>query len=461
MIPGGAAMRVQNRSRLLTLVLLLAAAPGVSRAIAESGAPATGLGTNASPTIAANTELPKGTGCNTIQKPSSAGGASVVQATGESLQHKNWQANGGDIQLTIKSFVPIPPDASVYVCFRWKVNTESKQTEIRKYIETRPSRLDMDADGKVLKVTTTIPDDLGAQPEDIASALPLVPLADVRILAIDNKKKEAVADVSTAVGITHPVAAAVFAIAALILGLVVLYVATAWRIEHPGIKQANWFLRIIATPSGFASLSQLQIILWTFVVAASAVYVMSLSGQLVQITNGTLVLLGIAGAAGLAAKTHSEAQSASAEATAAKAEAEKHEANIIAAEKTATPVPADPALAARLAAESTAASAQAADKTRIADATRAKAKALTNPPDKQVPRWSDLIVNESLKDDGTTTREVDVARFQMLMFTFITATFVLMNVITTYVIPEISTGFLTLMGISNGVYVGAKVAAGT
>ena len=49
----------------------------------------------------------------------------------------------------------------------------------------------------------------------------------------------------------------------------------------------------------------------------------------------------------------------------------------------------------------------------------------------------------------------------MLLFTLITAAFVLKNVLTTYVIPEIPTGFLTLMGISNGVYLAAKVAQGS
>src|SRR5947209_14109321 len=93
------------------------------------------------------------------------------------------------------------------------------------------------------------------------------------------------------------------------------------RRRHPGILQANLFLRIVATPSGFASLSQLQIVLWTFVVAASAVYVMSLSGQLIQITSGTLVILSIAGAAGIGAKVHSESQTAAVEATAVKAAA--------------------------------------------------------------------------------------------------------------------------------------------
>ena len=470
-------MRGHNTAGLLAIIFALAGALGIPGAVAQAPAPAVGQGTAVSPTTAgteqtkgttAGTEQPKGVSatkprgaCNTIDKPAAAGGASIVHATGESLQHKNWQALGGDIQFTIKSFDRIPSDASVYVCFRWKLTADEK----RDYIETRPSRLDLDGDGMRLRVTTTIPNDLGAQPAGIATALPLVPLAEVRILAI--KQDKAVADVTTAIGITHPFAAAAFAIAAITLGFVVLYGATAWRIKHTGINKANWFLRIISTPSGYASLSQLQIVLWTFVVAASAVYVMSLSGQLVEITNGTLVLLGIAGAAGLAAKAHNETQNASAQAAATAASAENAKAAISAAEKqaaakaAAAAPAADPVAAARVAAENAAAQEQAAEKKKLATEAKKKADNLTNPPDDQVPRWSDLIVNESVKDDGTTTREVDVARFQMLMFTIITATFVLMNVITTYVIPEISTGFLTLMGISNGVYVGSKIAQRT
>jgi hypothetical protein len=392
--------------------------------------------------------------CKTLSK-ASAGGASVVQAADESLQHKSWQAKGGEIQFTIRSFTAIPPDASVVVCFRWKSKSESKA----EFIEKLPSRLELSSDGKLLKVTTAVPGDLGPQPSDIATALPLVPLAEVRILAIDNKKKELAADASTAIGITYPLAALLFAIATVGLGFAVLYIAVARRLTHPGILQANWLLRIISTPSGFASLSQFQIVLWTFVVAASAVYVMSLSGELIQITDGMLVLLGIAGLAGIGAKAHSEAQGASAEATAAKAAADKAAADIDAAQKAAEAAapPADPVAAARVAAANNVAAAQAAAQGRIADATKAKADALKNPPPDQIPRWSDLIVNENVKDDGTQTREIDVARFQMLLFTLITAGFVLMSVITTYVIPEISAGFQTLLGISNGVYMGSKI----
>ncbi|MGH8585618.1 MAG: hypothetical protein ACREWE_05365 [Gammaproteobacteria bacterium] len=239
-------MSGRTRPKSLAVICILAAALTASRAGAETPA---GQTTLPSPEPAA-AETTQGAGCPTSLKPATAGGASVVQATGESLQHKRWQAQGGEIEFTVKSFVVIPPDASVFVCFRWKSIAESKTD----FIETRPSRLDLNGDGKLLKVTTTVPDDLGEQPNDVAKALPLVPLAEVRIAAIDNKKKEMVADVTTAIGITYPVAASIFAIVTVILGLVVLHIAVGRRLTHPGILQANWLLRIISLPSGFASL---------------------------------------------------------------------------------------------------------------------------------------------------------------------------------------------------------------
>ena len=46
----------------------------------------------------------------------------------------------------------------------------------------------------------------------------------------------------------------------------------------------------------------------------------------------------------------------------------------------------------------------------------------------------------------------------MLFFTLITAGFVVLKVVTGYEIPPIPDGFMTLMGISNGVYLGSKFA---
>ena len=327
-------------------------------------------------------------GCKTLPK-AGAGGASVVKADEESLQHKSWQPQGGDIQFTVRSFQAIPPEASVVVCFRWKTTSESNAD----YIEKLPSRLELSSDGKLLKVTTTVPKNLGKQPSDIDTRLALVPLADVQILAI-NKQQELTADAATVIGITYPWLAMLFALMAVIIGSMLLYIAAAQRLRHPGILQASWMLRAISTPSGFASLSQLQIIVWTFVVIASAVYVMSLSGQLLEITNGMLVLLGIAGLAAIGAKAHSETQGAAAEAAASKASAAKAEAEINASQQTAaaTAAPSNPVLAT----VSNIAESQAATTAAIADTAQARVAALKDPPANQIPRWSDLIVNESI-----------------------------------------------------------------
>jgi hypothetical protein len=392
-------------------------------------------------------------GCNIPR--SGVATASIVQATGDSLQRKHWQPQGGVIQFTVKSFAAIPNDASFFVCYRWKTDPESTDN----YQEARPDRLDRNNDGTIWTVTTTVPDNLKDVPPGatLARALPLVPLADVRILVVLAGKTVA-ADATTVIGITHPLAAIGFAVLTIVIVLIALNVIADYRLTDEGIRKANWFLRIISTPSGYASLSQLQIVLWTLVVATSAVYVMALSGDLIEITSGTLVLLGIAGAAALGAKAHTQSQNSAAQAAADAARQKSDAATIDAARKAVAAANAAPGSvenAAHVVAQ------QAAnDAEQTADAAEARAKAFAHPPAAQAPRWTDLIVNETTGVNGTI-REIDVTRFQMLLFTLITATFVVLNVLTTYVIPEIPTGFLTLMGISNGVYLGAKVAQGS
>jgi hypothetical protein len=175
--------------------------------------------------------------------------------------------------------------------------------------------------------------------------------------------------------------------------LAVLSFVCRRRLARAGLGDVGVIIRIITTPDGYASLSQLQMVLWTFVVAASAVYVMVLAGELIEVTTGTLVLLGISGAVTVGSKLHDSTQAT----------------NTGAASDAAAPL--------------------------------------------RQPRWSDLVVN-----DTGGHREIDISRVQMLYFTLITAGFVVMRVLTTYVIPEIPQGFQILMGISNAVYFGSKVA---
>jgi flagellar biosynthesis GTPase FlhF len=253
---------------------------------------------------------------------------------------------------------------------------------------------------------------------------------------------------------------------------------------------------VITTRRGFASLSQFQIMLWTFVIMASAVYVIALSGDLIPITSGTLVLLGISGTAVVIAKAKSEsdattapppldpaaaaaqvaraednarqarriadlafgkakgeaelaAKEAEAKAEVAKAKAEAAEANAMAAKARAALATVAPADKAKAETDAQAAEALAESKRKAADIAAANAAVLTRI---RHPLWSDLIMEE------VEGRELDVTRVQMLFFTLVTAVFVAMKVMTSYEIPDIPEGFLILMGISNSVYVGAKFA---
>ncbi|HLW70286.1 MAG TPA: hypothetical protein VKS22_06665 [Candidatus Binataceae bacterium] len=402
-------MKINSWSLLLAFICMLTISSAVPRANAQPETPPRSSSSAAVQPMAAASPTPY-LGCDQTVAAHRAGVGVIVQQSSNGAQQKSWQPIGGAIQFTVATFTRIPDDAEVVVCFRWKQRNGGEQ----KYVEAS-SESELDSDRKVLKVTAIVPAGLGP-PKDAerVALLPLVPLAQVRILAVGPDNNLA-ADASTTIGITNPLWAMLFASLTVIAGLLLLHLCATKRLKQPGLQQANWLLRIISTANGVASLSQLQILLWTFVVAASAVYVMSLSGQLVAISDGTLVLVGIAGAASIAAKINGQ--------------------NLIARAGTDT-------------AQATAAANDAAKK---------KADAPQAPPATQIPKWSDLLVSDGTSD-ATAPREVDIARFQMLMFTLITATFVLISVATTYVIPEISSGFVTLMGISNGVYLGSKIA---
>jgi hypothetical protein len=334
-------------------------------------------------------DTPERRGCRSEEKPVSLGGASIVSEVDG--QQKNWQPPGGEITFAIRSFKPLPLQASVVVCFRW---AKSRGPQDR-YVFARPIHLDLSPDGSLLKVTVVVPPTLPKSPSLFSGtgefAGFLVPLADVRIIISDREAKAIYADVSHSIGISNPFWAMVLAIGTALAAFAVLTIVCHRRLRRFGYGDLDPLIRVIATSDGYASLSQLQMVLWTFVVATSAVYVMALSGELIEVTTGTLVLLGISGTVTVGAKLHDSAQAARPQ--------------------------------------------------------------NGPPPPPRTPRWSDLIVNEV-----NGQREIDITRVQMLYFTLVTASFVVLRVVTTYVIPEIPQGFQILMGISNAVYFGSKVA---
>jgi hypothetical protein len=407
---------------------------------------------------------------------------------------KNWQPVGGEIEFTAKTWKPIPNDALIRVCFRWKVTKGADFT----FSDSGPIRV-LERQPNLIKLAVQVPQIGDEQPsrlqgERIGSyAIPYlsVPQADVRVLLFDADLNP-VFDTRTKTGVTSVWFAAALALLTVAAAFVALWLVC--RRRFPAFGATNPLLCLITTRSGFASLSQFQIMLWTFVVVASAVYVFALSGDLIPITAGTLVLLGISGTAAVIAKAKSEndataapppldpvavaaeaalaqsdaraariaadlasgaakadavsaAQEQEAKAEAAAAKAEATDAMVAGAKARATVATAANKVQAE--ADALAAETQAEAKSKVAAIAAAKAAVLTRI---RHPRWSDLVMEE------IKGRELDVTRVQMLYFTLVTAVFVAVKVITSYEIPIIPEGFLILMGISNSVYVGSKLA---
>ena len=237
----------------------------------------------------------------------------------------------------------------------------------------------------------------------------IIPVADMRLIGYNDS--DVLFDVVRPVGITSVSFSVLLSLSILAIALAVLY-RFATGMPQPTIRRKGlgeiirrvvafrWVLVLIRSAEGRASLSAFQILLWTVVVALGAVYVVTLSGNLIDVTPGTLTLLGIAGGASLIASTQNPA---------------------------------------------TVAVAGPEDRSGSSDAP------VVVPFDLPEPRWVDLV----RQPNGGLP---DVTRLQMLFFTVVSASFVVMQVLTSFVIPDIPVGYQILMGISNGVYVGGKFA---
>lgn len=416
-------------------------------------------------------------------------------------EHKIWQPIGGEFEFTVKATRTIPANAPVLVCFRWKL----ERGDPRRFYDSGPTHI-VDRQPDIIKVAATArpirdePDwwpsastGKTVEPRVGTYAIPyigLVPLADARILIVDTDGSPIV-DVLTTVGITNVYFAGIITVLTLVVAFYVLLRICRSRLKL--VPQCGPLLCTITTRRGYASLSQFQIILWTFVVIASAAYVMSLSGDLIAISTGTLVLLGISGSAAVISKAKGEFDvgpppTLDPAAAAAAAEAADREAQRLRSDAALTTGEAKQdadAAAKEATANAEAAMARAAAADAVAKATRLRREATAAPADQAAaaaaktaeddaqdklkqaaiaeekakkairhrhPRWSDLVMEE------VAGRELDVTRVQMLYFTLVTAAFVLLKVITSYEIPVIPEGFLILMGISNSVYVGSKFA---
>ncbi|MEI8393481.1 MAG: hypothetical protein WCF85_02015 [Rhodospirillaceae bacterium] len=388
----------------LSLVLGLGAVPAFAQSAAPAGAPSPDGCPAAAFTPSA--VLPKDARPELVLDPAT-----------------EWQPRGGEIRITVKNFRPaIMAQNNFDVCFRWR---HLDQSESRIMASPLPVRIISTSAtefiiGAVVPSMERAPPRLFAMIENMNdvfdptkephhgdyTAFNMVPIADV-LLRIRGDNGNYL-DTRLQVGITNRMISFLFTLGLAAATLFGLYKVSILKHRYPG---TDFILRTITSSNDRASLSQLQILVWSMVVGCGAIYVMTLTGNLIDISSGTLIMLGISGSAGLGAAIKERGGNP----PGTLASAPDPVPDPISAVETSDPNPAVPVPAAV----------------------------------PGHPRWSDVVTDA----DGA---RVDIARVQMLFFTVIAALFVTIKIVTGYTIPDIPQGFLIMMGISNGVYVTKK-----
>ncbi len=349
------------------------------------------------PTLHPSAAVARSADCPQRPVPDEAGpSALVVELDPDTL----WRPRGSEVRFIIHGVAGSVAVKQTRVCFAWSSPDGTFDTK-RGQIGSPQVRSVFNPNGAteygaVVPALPRLPNEVW-WPRRVAdgkgfvfTGAGTVPVADmiVEVTPTDGP----VVVIAVQVGVTNVAVAWIVVAVVVLLVWVILYSIA----RHRQIIGRNLLLRVISTQDGYASLSQLQIVLWTFVVGLSAIYVMTLSGNLISISEGTLTLLGIAGGAALLARV--------------------------------------PGGAGAMAG----AGVPAAQRVPLA------------PPQPITPEWADLVA------PNRQTREIDVTRLQMLAFTLITAAFVTIKVVVDYEIPAIPANFLILMGISNGVYVAGR-----
>ncbi len=210
-----------------------------------------------------------------------------------------WQPYGGELLIDISSPSGDLSGVQVLTCFDWAYKESGGE---RNWLAPERPLRQISVSSHGVHLAVVVPD-LDSKNHSIwlsgkhlvSSALMMIPQADVRILVNilqKDGKTHIIEEIRSFGVIPRSAPIVVTAILLTILLAVLVKIARSGH-DFNGISP---FLSIITASNGRASLSQLQIVLWSLVLAASAIYVMVASGQLITFTPQALGLLGVSGA---------------------------------------------------------------------------------------------------------------------------------------------------------------------
>jgi hypothetical protein len=290
-------LRLLARCGLLLAFLFLGGAAGVA-AEAPAGAP----NADTPPLHPSAAAAPSGA-CP--HRPAPAEGAPssiVVELDPDTL----WRPRGAEVRFTIRGTAGAVVVKETRVCFAW-ASPDGAADEMHGAIGSTQVRSVFNPTGATeygavvpglrrLPTGEWWPRRVVDTGHYVFTGAGTVPVADMIVEVTPADGPSVV--IAIQVGVTNVPVALVVAVVVVLLMWSMMYSIA----KHRQIAGRTLLLRIISTQDGYASLSQLQVVLWTCVVGLSAIYVMTLSGNLISIGDGTLTLLGIASGAALLAR---------------------------------------------------------------------------------------------------------------------------------------------------------------
>ncbi len=221
-----------------------------------------------------------------------------------------WQPAGGEVRFTLAGAAIDPTKLNVTVCFRWHGTAQTPDftwhgTPTPLHVIGEPSAnavtlgviMPQELTDEGFYWLTSLSNQQRPDNKHVAgTGFWLVPLAEMAVAVVPQDGSAGTIQFRQQVGISSHWLSF---IPALLILLAAWWIFFRWAKLH--CIKGGCLLAVISDSEGYASLSQFQMILWTFVTGLSVLYVMTLSGSLINIPQSALWLMGISGAAVLSA----------------------------------------------------------------------------------------------------------------------------------------------------------------